>query len=321
VLAVCSVRGLYHAFPPPDPPVYVWPQLKPSHGICSFTTTTFGAHRGADQGAGRSTSRRDLLHLLGGSTLASPLSTAGLLQPPGLTSTRPGRHTAVLDLHRHLRAGTRLPWAGIFMSRPTYLVSPPTYMGPGLTPTFPRLVYMFFGRIMRLWAGIWRFWPSLAGINSSWAGFGLSWPAMSGQQPGWADAPRPRLARLPLPRLGRSILIRVGRFLPQLGRPIPASPCFLRRAAPASPWASNTGLPWFPQAVGWAPAGLLSRRRCKPARLELPASRAALQRANPASSRFHLGCGGARCAGSCWASHRRSGRVPATAASPKSAKC
>jgi hypothetical protein len=81
---VCSVRGLYRAFPPPDPPVYVRPQLKPSHGICSFTTTTFGAHRGADQGAGRSTSERDLLHLLRGSTSASPPSTAGPLHLPGL---------------------------------------------------------------------------------------------------------------------------------------------------------------------------------------------------------------------------------------------
>jgi hypothetical protein len=31
VLAVCTVRGLYRAFPPLDPPVYVRPQLKPSH--------------------------------------------------------------------------------------------------------------------------------------------------------------------------------------------------------------------------------------------------------------------------------------------------
>jgi hypothetical protein len=108
------VRGLYRAFPPPDPPVYVRPQLKTFHGICSFTTTTFGAHRGADQGAGRSTSGRDLLHLLGGSTSVLPPSIAGLLQLPGLTSTRPGRHTAVPDLHRHLRAGTRLHRAGIF---------------------------------------------------------------------------------------------------------------------------------------------------------------------------------------------------------------
>jgi hypothetical protein len=111
---VCSVRSLYRAFPPLDPPVYVRPQLKPSHGICLFSTTTFGAHRVADQGAGRSTSGRDLLHLLGGSTLASSLSTAGILHLPGLTSTHPGRHTAVPNLHRHLRAGARLHRAGIF---------------------------------------------------------------------------------------------------------------------------------------------------------------------------------------------------------------
>jgi hypothetical protein len=88
--------------------------FKPSHGICCFTTTTFGAHRGADQGAGRSTSGRDLLRLLGGSTLALPPSTAGLLHLPGLTSTRPGRHTVVPDLHQHFRAG-------IFVLGPAYL--------------------------------------------------------------------------------------------------------------------------------------------------------------------------------------------------------
>jgi hypothetical protein len=121
VLAVCSVRGLFCAFPPSDPPVYVRPQLKPPRGICSFTTMTFGAHRGADQGAGRSTSGRDLLRQLRGSTSASPPSTAGFLQLPGLTSTRPGRHTAIPDLHRHLRADTRFPRASIFMSWPAYL--------------------------------------------------------------------------------------------------------------------------------------------------------------------------------------------------------
>jgi hypothetical protein len=128
------VRGLYRAFPPLDPPVYVRPQLKPSHVICSFTTMTFGAHRGVDQGAGRSTSGRDLVHLLGGSSSASPPSTAGLLHFPGLTSTRPGRHTPVPDLHRHLRAGTRLPRAGIFMSRPAYV-------GPGSTSALPGPAY------------------------------------------------------------------------------------------------------------------------------------------------------------------------------------
>jgi hypothetical protein len=115
------MHGLHRAFPPPDPPVYSRPQLKPPYGICSFTTTTFGAHHGADQGTGRSTSRRDLLCLLGGSASALPPSTSGLLQLPGLTSTRPGRHSAVPDPHRHLRAGTRLPRASIFMSRPAYL--------------------------------------------------------------------------------------------------------------------------------------------------------------------------------------------------------
>jgi hypothetical protein len=95
------MRGLNRAFPPPDPPVYIWPQLKPPCGICSFTTTTFRDHRGADKGAGRITSGRDLLRQHGGLTLASPLSTLGLLQLPGLTSTRSGRHLVVLDLRQH----------------------------------------------------------------------------------------------------------------------------------------------------------------------------------------------------------------------------
>jgi hypothetical protein len=79
-----------------------------------LTTMTFGAHRGADQGAGRVTSGRDLLRQLRGSTSASPPSTAGLLQLPGLTSTRPGRHSVVPDLHQHF-------WAGIFFLGLAYL--------------------------------------------------------------------------------------------------------------------------------------------------------------------------------------------------------
>jgi hypothetical protein len=118
------MRGLYRAFPPPDLPVYIRPQLKPPCGICSFTTTTFGVHRGADQGAGRSTSGRDLLHLLGGSTSATPPSTAGLLQLPGLTSTRPGRHTVVPDLRQHF-------WAGIFFPGQALGFPGPALVGPG----------------------------------------------------------------------------------------------------------------------------------------------------------------------------------------------
>jgi hypothetical protein len=161
VLAVYSVHGLYRAFPPPDPPVYVWPQLKPSYGICSFTTTTFGAHRGADQGASRNTSGRDLLHLLGGSTSALPPSTAGLLQLPGLTSTRLGQHTAVPDLHRHLRASTRLPLAGIFMPRPTYLCPGRHMWGRGRLQHFP-------GRHMCFLAGLYVNGPAYA--NSAFLG-------------------------------------------------------------------------------------------------------------------------------------------------------
>jgi hypothetical protein len=165
------VRGLYRAFPPPDPPVYIRPQLKPSHGICSFTTTTFGAHRGADQGAGRSTSRRDLLHQLGGSTSASPPSTAGLLQLPRLTSTRPGRHTAVPDLHRHRRASTQLRWAGIFYVLAGIFYVPAdifyvpasismsrlVYVGLGSSPAFPWPAYIMSGRNSCLQAGLQHF--------------------------------------------------------------------------------------------------------------------------------------------------------------------
>jgi hypothetical protein len=170
---------------------------------------TFGAHRGADQGAGRSTSRRDLLHLLGGSIAASPPSTADLLQPPGLTSTRPGRHTFVPDLHQHFRAG-------IFMSRPAYLcpgrhiyvlagifISRSAYVGLGSTSAFPGPAYnfpgqniIFPGRYSRSWVGIGKFRPLPADISREWAGFGLSWSAQGflghapaflspGSCPGW----------------------------------------------------------------------------------------------------------------------------------------
>jgi hypothetical protein len=88
------------------------------------TTTTFGAHRGADQGTGRSTSGRDLLHLLGGLTSTSPPSTAGLLHLPWLTSTRPGWHTVVPDLHQHF-------WAGIFFPGPALGFLGSAYLCPG----------------------------------------------------------------------------------------------------------------------------------------------------------------------------------------------
>jgi hypothetical protein len=110
---VSSVCGLHRVFPPPDPPVYSRPQLKPHCGICLFTTTTFGAHRGADSSAGRITSGRDLLRQLGGSTSTSPPSTSLLLHLPGPTSTRPGQHSVVPDLHRH-------SWADIFFPGPAY---------------------------------------------------------------------------------------------------------------------------------------------------------------------------------------------------------
>jgi hypothetical protein len=146
---VCSVRGLYCAFPSLDLPVYVRPQLKPPYGICTFTTMTFGAHRGADQGAGRSTSRRDLYCLLGGSTSASPPSTVGLLQLPGLTSTRPGRHTVVPDLHQRFRAGIFFPrpvliFLGLAYICPgQHIYVPADICGPGVSSGASRLAYIF----------------------------------------------------------------------------------------------------------------------------------------------------------------------------------
>jgi hypothetical protein len=191
------VRGLYRSFPPPDPPVYVRPQLKPSHGICSFTTTTFGAHRGADQGTGRSTSGRDLHRLLGGSTSASPLSTAGLLLHPELISTRPGRHTVVPNLHQHFWAGifyvpTGMFYvlAGIFYVPADIFMSRSTYVGPGSTSALPGPAYnspgrhiIYPGRKSRSWAGIQQIWPLRAGIRSFWADLGQSRPAKAGAGP------------------------------------------------------------------------------------------------------------------------------------------
>jgi hypothetical protein len=150
--------------------------FKPSHGICCFTTTIFGTHHGADQGAGRSTSGQDLLRLLGGSTSALPPSTAGLLHLPRLTSTLPGRHTVVSDLHQHF-------WAGIFILGPAYLCLgrhiyvpsdicgarvdsgiPPANIcvfWPEYTPTGWHIaVLAFFGRNKSVPG---RFWPFLAG--------------------------------------------------------------------------------------------------------------------------------------------------------------
>jgi hypothetical protein len=205
---VCSVRGLYRAFPPPDPPVYVRPQLKPPCGICSFTTTTFGAHRGADQGAGRSTSRRDLLHLLGGLTSALPPSTAGILHLPGLTSTRPGRHTAVPDLHRHLQAGTRFPRASIFMSRPAYLCLGRHMWARGRLRHSPGR-HMCSVQNIRHRAGLFQFWPIPAGSCRFWA---------TQQHPG---RPGPVQRN---PGTGRGIFPRVGRLLRHPGCPISVSP-------------------------------------------------------------------------------------------------
>jgi hypothetical protein len=137
VLAVCSLRGLHRAFPPLDPSVYSRPQLKPPCGICSFTTTTFGAHHGANQGAGRSTSRRDLHRLLEGSTLALPPSTAGLLQLPGLTSTRPGRHTRLSRIYINISGPTYSSPDRHSASSGWHIYVPADFGGPGLAYACP----------------------------------------------------------------------------------------------------------------------------------------------------------------------------------------
>jgi hypothetical protein len=133
-----------------SPPVYSRPQLKPPCGICSFTTTTFGAHRGADQGAGRSTSGRDLHRLPGSSTLASPPSTLGLLQLLGLTSTRPGRHSVVPDLPQYFRAGIFFPGPALGVPGPTmvgpgrHIYIPAEICGPEVDSGISRPAYIFF---------------------------------------------------------------------------------------------------------------------------------------------------------------------------------
>jgi hypothetical protein len=242
---VCSVHGLYRAFPPPNPPVYVWPQLKPSHGICSFTTTTFGAHRGADQGAGRSTSGRDLLRLLGGSTSAPPPSTAGLLQFPGLTSTRTGRYTAVLDLHQHFRAGIFFPGPA-YLCPDRHIYIPAGICGPGWTSTFPGPAYNFPGRHTHFLAGIRVFGPeyvnagsSLAGIRRSWAGRAI--PAGLGRNGG-----SPVQARGSSSGWAGFSLVPAGPSRP---------PCSCSGRPPRPPlWAASVGWAGTP-ASGWAEAG------------------------------------------------------------------
>jgi hypothetical protein len=277
---VCSVRGLYRAFPPSDPPVYVRPQLKPSHGIYSFTTMTFGAHRGADQGAGRSTSGRDLHRLLGGSTSASPPSATGILQLPGLTSTRSGRHTAVLDLHQHLRAGTQFHPTGIFYVPSGIFMSRPAYMGLGSTSAFPGPAYDYSGRNIlypsrnfRSQAGMQQIWPLLAGI----AGF----RADPGQFRSGRCSKIPAGPTVEKSRLGRRASSPAGPDLPSPGwARSPSSGwaglCFLPAGPTQPPRCSRPGLGCRPASrpapaylvgrpsSGWASAS--ASRRIKPAR-------------------------------------------------------
>jgi hypothetical protein len=231
---VCSVRGLYRAFPPPDPPVYVRPQLKPSHGICCFTTTIFGAHRGADQGTGRSTSGWDLLHLLGGSISAPPLSTLALLHLSGLTSTRSGRHTVVPNLLQQFRAG-------IFFPRPALGFPGPALVGPG--------------RHISVLAGIRLFWPEYAFSWPAFASVGRDGPlpiSPAGMWASWADPgraswPSPRLGHAPAfapagPRPGLLLILAASRLPLRLGY-APAGPPLLHlggpRPGPGRGWAST----------------------------------------------------------------------------------
>jgi hypothetical protein len=262
---VYSVHGLYRAFPPPDPPVYVRPQLKPPCGICSFTTTTFGAHHGADQGTGRSTSGRDLLCLLEGSTSASPPNTAGRLHLPGLTSTRPGRHTVVPDLHQHFQAGIFFPGSAIDFLGPAYLCpSRHIYVPTDICRTGVDSDISL--------AGIYDFWSELT--SSSWI---ILISAYSGRilqvlgrtaasQPTWASAAQSRCSP--------------GRLPP--GGPAPPSSRPAHPGLPAAAVPSCPGLHHRPTSLGrldasplcwatptlllssWAPARPQSRRCIAP---------------------------------------------------------
>jgi hypothetical protein len=101
---------------------------------------------------------------------------------PGPAFGRPGSTSTFLGRYILPRVGTRLPRAGIFMSRPTYL-------GPGSTPALPRLTYIFSDRNICLRAEIYQFWHFLAGISQSRANLSLSRPALGAQGPGWANTP------------------------------------------------------------------------------------------------------------------------------------
>jgi hypothetical protein len=100
---------------------------------------------------------------------------------PGSTSTFSGQH--ILP-----RAGTRLPRASIFMSRPTYA-------GLRSTLAFPWPAYTFSGHNSCLRAGVQHIRPLLAGINIFWAVPGQSRPvdAVAGPIPAWAIALKPGL--------------------------------------------------------------------------------------------------------------------------------
>jgi hypothetical protein len=130
------------------------------------TTTTFGAHRGANKSAGRITSGRDLHRLLGGLDISitskhfrsSSSSWADLNSPgpafdcPGSTPAFPCRHSASSGQHIYASAD-------IFMSRPTLV-------GPGSTTTLPGRHISFSGRYSRIRAGISQpalLWPELIG--------------------------------------------------------------------------------------------------------------------------------------------------------------
>jgi hypothetical protein len=232
---VCSVRGLHRPFPPSDPLVYSRPQLKPPCGICSFTTTTFGAHRGADKSAGRITSGWDLLRQLWGSTSALPSSTSGLPQLPGLISTRPGRHTFVPNLLRHF-------WADIFFPGPA-LVGPGWHIcvpvdigGAGVNSDTPRPAYIFFWPVFTP-TGRHKPIPAFPGRSSRFLGQYRGIPAQHrASSCGWAS----------------SSLNSAGPSWPLCGFSVrPSRPP--SRAGTARP-------PRLFSAASWAPAGPQSRR-------------------------------------------------------------
>jgi hypothetical protein len=153
--------------------------------------------------------------------------------------TCPGWHTAVPDLHRHLRAGTRFPRADIYVSRPAYLCLGRHMWAQGRLQHSPGRhicvsAEIYVGGLDYFNSGLFR--PKIAGSGPEQQNPGRSGPAQ------WK------------PGAGRGIFIRVGRLLLHPGRPIPASsPQPLRQAIPAGSQASagpKLPLPAGPEWLG-----------------------------------------------------------------------